>query len=186
MRQIEESGPGRPRWHRLLVGLLALALVGGCDTGAAVATPVSGTTVGGCQYKFDATVRQGPSVGLNLRGRLTLMQQTPGDLVHAVGLVVPEGEADAAHAVPVQALLASPALTLTFTLPDGSAITGTGTMEAPLSDCRGTMDGGFTGPAGADTGDWLAGAVVSSVCVGSLRNIIPNMCTAPQFIACCK
>src|SRR5690349_19530158 len=120
MRRMSE-GPmlRKPRPH-LLLGLLVLALMSGCATGATGPAPGNSPAVAGCQYKLDATVRAGAHSGLNLRGRLTLVQQAPDDLVHAVGLVVPDGAAaDAAHAVPVQAQLASPAITLTFTLPDG-------------------------------------------------------------------
>ena len=92
-----------------------------------------------CQYRFDATVRTGSDKGVYLHGTLGLVQN--GD-TSAVGYVVP----DDPNADPVQAQLGEDqAITLTFSLPDGTSIVGMGTMDTTIAGCFGTMEGTFTG-----------------------------------------
>lgn len=103
-----------------------------------------------CQYLFDATVRTGPNTGANVHGTLSLLQNTD---TGAVGYVFPD---DGGALVPVAAQFGdNHAITLTFTLPDGATIVGTGTTVSSVATCYGAIVGSLTGPAEGDAGDWI-------------------------------
>ena len=108
-----------------------------------------------CEYRFDATVRNGTNKGVYLHGTLGLLQDSD---TTATGFVVPDDEK--AQTVPVQAELgADLGITLTFTLPDNTTIVGTGTMDTTIAGCFGMMEGSFQGPGADDAGDWISGPV---------------------------
>lgn len=105
-----------------------------------------------CEYRFDATVRDGTNKGVYLHGTLGLLQDSD---TTATGFVVPDDEK--ADPVPVQAELgADQGITLTFMLPDDMTIVGTGKMDTTIAGCFGTMEGSFQGPGADDMGDWIA------------------------------
>jgi hypothetical protein len=170
----------------LVIGLIMVMLAGCGGTSETTPTPAAAAKVAGCQYKFDATVREGPSAGTNVGGTLVLVQAKPDDAGSFKGAVVPPGvQVAGAQFVPVTAQVNGKDVTLTFSLADGSQITGTGTTEAGIGDCRGTMSGSFTGPKANDKGDWLGGAALTNICTAEIgRSIGIDMCIA--FIACCK
>ncbi len=131
------------------------AMIGAIDPAILERTPT-------CSYRFDATVRDGSNAGVNLRGTLTLMQYHEG---YGLGLVRPDAEG--VDPVLVSAEFgADRAVTLTFRLPDEASIVGAGFMDSPVAACWGVMEGGFTGPAADDEGDWLG--AVSTPDVGDL------------------
>jgi hypothetical protein len=142
-----------------------------------------------CQYLFDATVRSGADKGLNLGGTLALVQSSD---TAASGYVMPDaGTEPATDLVPVMAQIDGLNITLTFTLADGRTMIGTGTMEAPIKDCAGTMQGDFTGPGADDRGDWKTGAELSkcisagvSACVAQFGTQNSKVCSANAVAAC--
>ena len=110
-----------------------------------------------CTWNFDATVRQGPSVGTALKGELTLGIGTDGALngslvTKDMGTIAVVGQANG-HAV-----------NLGFELQKGDEKTeglyvfGTGTAwthVTPDTHCGGIMGGTFAGPKLGDIGDWF-------------------------------
>ena len=161
----------------------------GCVTGQQ--TQAASATSPNCTYLFDATVREGTDKGFDLKGSLALVQDSD---TSASGFVIPPGgsTADPSMVVPVTAQINGTAITLTFSLPNNQTITGTGTMEAPISKCAGTMSGDFTGPSADDKGDWQSGADLSncisagvSACVKSAGGNGSKAC-AISAVATCK
>ncbi len=107
------------------------------------------TVLRGCKYDFDATVRSGPSEGLALVGTLAVVTVAPGVLR---GYLYPNDDGEAFRVY--GAVDKNMGIDLRFELTDGRVIVGTGIVEAPIDECRGTMDGTFIGPEKEDEGDW--------------------------------
>jgi len=119
------------------------------------------TVLRGCKYNFDATVRSGPSEGLALVGTLALVTVAPGVLR---GYLYPK---DGGEAFRVYGTVdKNVSIDLRFELTDGRVIVGTGIVEAPIGECRGTMDGTFIGPEKEDEGDW-AGVDEDKIQIGA-------------------
>jgi hypothetical protein len=104
----------------------------------------------GCMVTFEATVRQGPSTGLALRGLLA-GRLMPSGRIEEGAVVLPDGTR--LHLVgQVNGL----AINLLIRLGVGRNLYGVGTLENELHLCTGTMGGVFSGPQAGDIGDWGA------------------------------
>jgi hypothetical protein len=144
------------------------ALMAGCGSESGTPTNTADAAVTTCTRAFEATVTAGPDMGTKLVGRLTLNRTSATTVT---GQVVPVVDADAGaplegqinQTVPVTGVIAGNQLTLTFMLPGGRTMTGTGTLPASgICPARGEqLTGGLTGPAAGDTGDWLLSASVT-------------------------
>lgn len=147
----------RAEARRMLADIEARCLMTPIIEGLNLDEPVSAEDIAAmpaCQYRFDATVRSGANAGTNVHGTLSLIQDSD---TTATGYVIPD--TTDTSPIPVEAQLGEGrTITLTFTLPEGATIVGTGTMDTTLAGCFGVMEGDFTGPGADDTGDWLAGA----------------------------
>ena len=117
----------------------------GPDTGSGEPGPVH------CMIDFEATVRQGPSSGVALRGIFDFKVDATGTLY---GKLVQEqgGEILAAGQVNGRAV------NLVFSLGEDQTVFGVGTAKAKVTNdtCGLELGGPFVGPAPADSGDWLA------------------------------
>src|SRR4051812_47686172 len=127
--------------------------------GAATTACGSSTTVTGCNYTFEASVKHGPSTGTRLGGAFELADAN--DRLFAIlhddtlGDVKAQGLVDSDQGV----------LEMTFQLPDDARIVGTGAVSAAMPDegCQeATLSGGFSGPKDDDFGDWLLSQPSSS------------------------
>lgn len=110
-----------------------------------------------CSWTFDATIREGPNMGVIMAGDLTIsidgdgaltgmLAMQDGKSVNVAGQVV-------GRAINL-AIEAQPASDGT----QGMYIFGTGTAWQPISpdmNCGGTLGGTFSGPQPGDIGDWL-------------------------------
>lgn len=105
-----------------------------------------------CVQEFSASVRQGPSAGLELYGILVLGPQDGAD----VPAVLQTADGDIAVAGTIDEHLV-----MTFTLPDGTEIRGSDPNVDSLADCPQTLEGDFTGPKQDDGGDWISTRVVT-------------------------
>lgn len=105
-----------------------------------------------CAYDpFDATVREGPSIGLAATGVLTLIEENDGSLR---GKLESKDDKGVKTEIPVVGSVTATTIDLTFTLADGGQIKGTGTLDKPFEQCPDPMKGTLTGPQAGDKGDW--------------------------------
>lgn len=150
------------------------ATLGACgDSNSNTPAPDAGPMV--CRRAFEATVTGGPDMGTMVFGTLNL---TPTSATTLTGFVDPYVPSDGGaplmgqitQRVPVTGTIAGNQLTLTFTLPDGRTMSGTGTLPSSTWSCPNELTGTLTGPGMGDTGDW-ATRITVTVCVGvgSLR-----------------
>ncbi|MCC7535142.1 MAG: hypothetical protein IT379_02945 [Deltaproteobacteria bacterium] len=124
---------------------------GGMD-GAARPVIEPAVADGACLAGFEAAVRSGPNAGTTLVGLLVFRADPSGvirdGLLHTIdGLRVEvEGNVDGRD------------VEMTFTLPDGRRLMGTGAFERDGGTCVGQLAGPLTGPDADDRGDWLGDA----------------------------
>lgn len=162
----------RSRMGWLVVAVCALTACGGSDSTptADASTPDASTMA--CRRGFEATVQSGPNAGTTVMGTLVL---TPTSATQVTGYVDPGTAVDGGalpagmirQRVPVTGVISGNQITLTLMLPNGSTMTGTGTLpgstwSCPASDFTGTL----TGPGAGDTGDWtitISGTVCATV-----------------------
>lgn len=132
----------------VMAAILAAAGLG--ETPAAAGAPAGIAGKGqGCTVEFEATVRQGPSAGLVLKGALSLPVEPSGSINQGV-FVLTNGTR-----LPLVGQATGRAINLLIQLPDGHRVYGVGTMETDLGLCQGMLGGVFTGPLAGDLGDWL-------------------------------
>ncbi|MGI8550209.1 MAG: hypothetical protein ACR2PL_05315 [Dehalococcoidia bacterium] len=163
------------RMSRGGVGGMLLAVLGVTMTQRSVRAQEKTEDLPNCLYDFEATVRQGPSAGLALRGSLALVEDTSRDLGSVVGYLIPNGgNVTASDIVPVTGRVDGLALILQFALANGSTMTGTGSMDNTIDACRGKMRGDLTGPQLADTGDWAGGADRASCISRGVHNCVAS------------
>ncbi len=117
-------------------------LLAACQMSGAPLAPVS------CTSPFEATVRQGPDLGLTLTGQLGMTIDSLGQLR---GALTTEG----GDAIAVSGQVNQQAINLVFTVGEEQYVFGTGTGTAPIYSCTGTMGGPFAGPQPGDLGDWV-------------------------------
>ncbi len=155
-----------------IFGFLFLGLSGLSACGSASPQDGDPVDVSVCKSDFEATVKQGPSAPLSLRGTLTLT----GDSRGAIGYLQPTGSSDK---VPVNAQFVDNDIALKFYLPDATIIRGQGPATSPLSQCNGQMTGGLTGPKAGDSGDWLVRNFAQDLACASrcyFHPPLPNSC----------
>lgn len=102
--------------------------------------------------EFTATVRSGPDKDLELHGVLVLGPAS-GSTVNGT-LQTKDGDVTVAGAL-------DGGLGLTFTLSDGRMVKGTDMAVTSVDTWPAKLEGGLTGPAADDTGDWLASKIVT-------------------------
>jgi hypothetical protein len=129
-----------------LTTLVVLLLLGGCQLRAA---PIQPGTLIACGGRFEATVRQGPSAGLSLRGDLVLRVE-PSGRADAVLTLRDRSEITATGQVNGQAI------NLIFVVRPDTYIFGVGTLQHPVPECAGVWGGPFVGPELGDIGDWFS------------------------------
>lgn len=139
-------------WAKIaLVIAVAVAVVGLIG----LSQQASATEAASCVINdFQAMVRQGPTRGMILAGRLRLRADYNGEVV---GTIVSPDNAVLVH---LSGTVVGRALNLTFDL-GYSGYTRTrmfavGTLTTPFPDCTGAMGGTITGPQDGDIGDWSA------------------------------
>lgn len=131
----------------------------------------SDVPAGTCRRAFEATVQNGPGAGTFLMGALVL---TPTSATTVTGYVDPVLPTDAGAAaagqvmqrVPVTGTITGNQLALTFTLPGGRTMQGTGTLPSNAWTCPNELTGALTGPNPGDTGDWrvtISGTICTTV-----------------------
>jgi hypothetical protein len=144
-----------------VVPINAVPLADSAQTAITATTGMTGTdmpTTGSgepgpvhCMIDFEATVRQGPSSGVALRGIFDFKVDATGTLY---GKLVQEqgGEILAAGQVNGRAV------NLVFSLGEDQTVFGVGTAKVKITNdtCGLELGGPFVGPAPADSGDWLA------------------------------
>ncbi|MCC7535233.1 MAG: hypothetical protein IT379_03425 [Deltaproteobacteria bacterium] len=146
------------------LGLVVVATVGcgdddrgvlGSDSGVdglAPARTAPAVDVSACLVSFEATVRSGPNAGTSLVGLLEYRLREDGALrdgtLHTI---------DGDH-VEVTGSIEDLGVAMTFALPDGRSMTGTGAFEGPFAGCSGRLAGPLDGPDPDDRGDWLGDA----------------------------
>jgi hypothetical protein len=110
-----------------------------------------------CAYTFDATVRNGPSKGANVRGLMALTEINPNEFA---GFVVDKNSMKSGKPTltAVAGKVNAKQISLTFTLSDKTQIKGVGPFGDKFSDCTAAVEGDLTGPKDGDVGDWLAAA----------------------------
>lgn len=104
-----------------------------------------------CLIDFVATVRQGPSNGVTLRGVFDFKVDEEGALY---GKLMQEDGGEILGAGQV----IGRAIHLVFDLGDQQLVFGVGTAQAKITNdtCGLALGGPFVGPAEGDSGDWLA------------------------------
>ena len=111
-----------------------------------------------CNVPFTATVRQGPSSGTNLVGKLNVTIDETGVISGSVIL----NDADSTE-IPVDGQVVGRAINMALDLSTaknpGVYVFGVGTAIDPIQSetCGTALGGPFVGPAKGDSGDWLAG-----------------------------
>jgi hypothetical protein len=121
-------------------------LLGGCQLRA---TPLpSAELLMACGGPFEATVRQGPSAGLSLRGDLALRVTQAG----RASAVLTLGDGSVIHAT---GQVNGQAINLIFVVGQDTYIFGVGTLQHPVPACAGVWGGPFVGPELGDIGDWF-------------------------------
>jgi hypothetical protein len=138
----------------LMVVALVLGLIG-LRQGAVAAAAAGSCTID----DFTAVVRQGPTRGMILAGKLRLRASRDGAVD---GSVVSN---DGAVLVNLVGQVNGHALYLTFDLGySGRTRTrmfAVGTLSTAFPDCTGAMGGSLTGPQDGDLGDWSANGGLS-------------------------
>jgi hypothetical protein len=121
-----------------------------------------------CLIDFEATVHQGPSDGVALKGVLDFEVESTGGL-YGQFLLQDQTTLEAAGQVDGRAI------NLIFGLGQGKYVFGTGTSLFPIDSdrCGGVLGGPFVGPEPGDMGDW----------VGGLKGAIPGStpCCLPDI-----
>ena len=130
---------------RILVPLMVAAALGIAPTYPRISHAAAGTVM--VLGSFEATVHQGPDVGLSLTGTLTLRSDSHGTLM---GQLVPQH----GHAVPVSGQLNGVAINLVFYTGHGQHIFGTGTFGQEPGAAAVFVGGPLVGPKAADAGAW--------------------------------
>lgn len=104
-----------------------------------------------CLLNFEATVRQGPSKGVTLKGVFDFKVDETGNL-HGKLLQNDQSEVLAAGQV------IGRAIHLVFAVGKDQDIFGVGTAKTKINNdtCGLALGGPFVGPAPGDSGDWLA------------------------------
>lgn len=104
-----------------------------------------------CVVHFEATVRQGPSAGVELIGMFDF-KVGPTGVLHGKLLQGDQSELQVAGQV------VGRAVNLVFILAEGKYIFGVGTALNQIKNygCGGVLGGPFVGPEPGDAGDWLA------------------------------
>jgi len=129
------------------------------ETGTITQTKAMTTTMVGkgqpgpvhCLVDFEATVRQGPSNGIALKGVFDFKVDEDGTLY---GQLKQENQQEILAAGQV----VGRAIHLVFALGENQNIFGVGTAKARITNdtCGLALGGPFVGPAPGDAGDWLA------------------------------
>jgi hypothetical protein len=101
-----------------------------------------------CGGRFEATVRQGPSVGLSLVGQLEVRVEPSGQ-ARAV-LTLRNGAT-----LPATGHVNGQAMNLIFVVCQDTYLFGVGTSQRDFRECAGIWGGPFVGPEQGDIGDWL-------------------------------
>lgn len=119
------------------------------DTTAAVGRGEPGPVH--CMIDFEATVRQGPSSGVALRGIFDFKVDEAGVLYGKL-MQADQSEIQAAGQVNGRAV------NLVFELGEDQLVFGVGTAKVRITNdtCGLALGGPFVGPAPGDAGDWLA------------------------------
>lgn len=104
-----------------------------------------------CLVDFEATVRQGPSNGVALKGVFDFKVDEDGTLY---GQLMQENQEEILAAGQV----IGRAIHLVFALGEDQTVFGVGTAKARITNdtCGLALGGPFVGPAPGDAGDWLA------------------------------
>src|SRR5262249_23730385 len=121
--------------------LLGMTLVG-CQPGV---SPILAAT---CSSKFEATVYQGPSAGTKLTGDFDMRISS---IDEGTALVHRADNND----IQVSGQGNRQSINLVFNVGDQQYLSGSGAGELPIYECAGVWGGGFTGPQGGDSGDWI-------------------------------
>lgn len=100
-----------------------------------------------CTVNFEATVHQGPNVGLSLAGPLALEVDSTGNLT---GVLTTNG----GTYIQATGQAVGHSINLVFDLGDDKHIFGVGSLENNIQECKGAIGGPFTGPEPGDSGDW--------------------------------
>ena len=145
----------RTALRRLAGGGAAAALVSVGSRSRAFAqesTPAAGEAEL-CYADFEATVRQGPSTGLEQNGILVLRVEADGKIDEG-SLIAAEGPA-----VTVVGQMDGRAVNLLFEVGEGQFLYGVGVLQNDIEGgCQaalnGAMGGPFVGPELGDSGDW--------------------------------
>ena len=136
----------------LMIAALVLPLL---FPGFAAAARAQGSPA--CSIDFEAAVRQGPSMGTALNGKLSFDIADDGSLMG--NLVTTDNKT-----IPVVGQVNNRAISLGFELQkvgeqtEGMYIFGTGLAWLPIapeSQCGAIMGGTFAGPMPGDLGDWF-------------------------------
>lgn len=140
---------------KVLLIAMALVLVAGAATFQFTQrTSASPSSAQECVFGyFEATVRQGPSMGTQLEGELHLGIDDSGGLIGSF-------LANDGTSMDVVGQANGRAINLAIaagTDENGEAawIFGVGTLINNISECAGVVGGPFVGPQAGDTGDWL-------------------------------
>jgi hypothetical protein len=163
------------RKTRVLITIIALISLTGCQgvtpvtpaqeagstqTTSSTTMPATDTTTAQgsgqpgpvhCLIDFEATVRQGPSSGVALRGIFDFKVDEAGTLY---GKLMQENGGEILAAGQVNGR----AIHLVFELGGEQLVFGVGTAKARITNdtCGLALGGPFVGPAPGDAGDWLA------------------------------
>lgn len=162
----------------------ALAL---CCTGCGGAdenTNTAASDVRVCSSNFAVDVRSGPSAPLHLEGKLATVVSADGRLV---GILSPsETSTTLTDMTRVSGSVRDGQASMTFTLPGGRQVNGTGPWSAASTSCTtGTrMLGDATGPMSGDRGDW-SGQVLVVLCQGvDCGTVVRGAVSALAYYGC--
>ena len=135
----------RPRMSRAL----PLGLIVGCL--ASLAWTAMASAAQTCvRHGFRASVHQGPSAGLAMRGTLRLTIGRSGALNGA--LIQRSGRK--VNRIRVVGQVQGRSISLLMKLRGRRYVAGTGTIEHPIRRCRGFIGGTLAGPFNGDIGSW--------------------------------
>lgn len=145
-----------PRFESLTLALILPLALAACGEDEAEDTLVE--TAAGCLYRdFDVTIDEGPSAPLKLVGDLALnrINGTP-QLEGSYVIPASDGSDTAELLIAVTGQLDGDDITLSFALPDGNTVHGTGTLPAEFDSCPTPVEGSAMGPMTDDRGHWLS------------------------------
>ncbi|MEZ4448048.1 MAG: hypothetical protein R3B09_01130 [Nannocystaceae bacterium] len=148
--------PSFSKLARALVALVLALPAAACDGDEGGHESSEGPPA--CLYNdFDVTLESGPSAPLKLIGDLVLNRVDGSSEIEGTYLTKAEDGADA-MLISVAGNTDDASISLTFTLPDGGVIEGTGALAAPFDSCPAPMEGTAMGPQAGDVGHWLGAA----------------------------